>query len=494
MSGFNRLIKNSLSNIINGFSNVILGVVISPFLINILSLHDFSIWSLVIQIGAFFTLLSFTCQISVARFVTLARAELNAKKELLVIKYGIYFSLACTLLSVIVLSYVYNNFFSLFNAIKIDESPYAPGVFLIISLSFVFGLIVSVYNGYFTGIERNEIPAIINLISRVFLGVGVCIAASYSMMAMAFTYLTINVVSYLVIYITYLRSKNFIQKNNNLIKEFTFKKFLNYSSGVLVFNLSSFLIINLNGIIVGRYVFNQYAYYALSVTLTTMIVGFINAGLTPVLQPLIKICHSDDKVKLDGFVFILSMSILKLSIFFILGCLIFGKVALDIWIGPDVAMHTYPVFLFLLLVNFSRLIGAPLGLVYLAKGKQNEIMFLPLLEGVTSVLLTFLFVNKYGIYSSSIAIAISTLIIMAIYTFRLIDIAALNTSKIKYRCLFAFGPLIMMSCFYGLIKTKISLHSEIFNISFYMLLTILLIAVSFLLVKEVRKIKSILEG
>ncbi|STQ45009.1 Uncharacterised protein [Ewingella americana] len=169
MSGFNRLIKNSLSNIINGFSNVILGVVISPFLINTLSLHDFSIWSLVIQIGAFFTLLSFTCQISVARFVTLARAELNAKKELLVIKYGIYFSLACTLLSVIVLSYVYNNFFSLFNAIKIDESPYAPGVFLIISLSFVFGLIVSVYNGYFTGIERNEIPAIINLISRVFL-------------------------------------------------------------------------------------------------------------------------------------------------------------------------------------------------------------------------------------------------------------------------------------------------------------------------------------
>lgn len=54
MSGFNRLIKNAISNVINGFSNVILGIIISPLLIKILSINDFAIWSLALQVGAFF--------------------------------------------------------------------------------------------------------------------------------------------------------------------------------------------------------------------------------------------------------------------------------------------------------------------------------------------------------------------------------------------------------------------------------------------------------
>lgn len=80
MSGFKRLVKNSISNIINGFSNVILGIVISPFLVKILSISDFAIWSLVLQIGAFFSLLGFSGQLSVARYITLAKAEKNEPK------------------------------------------------------------------------------------------------------------------------------------------------------------------------------------------------------------------------------------------------------------------------------------------------------------------------------------------------------------------------------------------------------------------------------
>lgn len=70
MSGFNRLIKNSIANIINGFSNVILGIVIAPFLVSILSENDFSVWSLNLQFGLFLGLFGVCIQVTVGRFVS----------------------------------------------------------------------------------------------------------------------------------------------------------------------------------------------------------------------------------------------------------------------------------------------------------------------------------------------------------------------------------------------------------------------------------------
>ena len=65
MSGFKRLLKNSLSNIINGFSNVILGIVISPVLLHNLSKVDFSIWSLTLQVGVLIGIFGIGLQVTV---------------------------------------------------------------------------------------------------------------------------------------------------------------------------------------------------------------------------------------------------------------------------------------------------------------------------------------------------------------------------------------------------------------------------------------------
>ncbi|EHC1693340.1 flippase, partial [Escherichia coli] len=79
MSGFKRLLKNSLSNIINGFSNVILGIVISPVLLHNLSKVDFSIWSLTIQVGVLIGIFGIGLQVTVGRFVAL---HLNNQQKL----------------------------------------------------------------------------------------------------------------------------------------------------------------------------------------------------------------------------------------------------------------------------------------------------------------------------------------------------------------------------------------------------------------------------
>lgn len=495
MSGFNRLIKNSIANIINGFSNVILGIVISPFLINILTINDFSIWSLVLQIGAFFSLLGFSGQLSVARYVTLAKTERNQLNIRNVIRYGNIVAVCSIIFSLLILYIIFDNFFEIFSAIKEQGENNTPTVFLIISLSFILGLIASVYNGYFTGIERNEIPALVNLVSRVVLGVGVFISAHYSMIYMAITYFIINVFSYLIIFVVYktISCRNEI-KNSDKCADINISEFVSYCFGVLIFNLSTFLIINLNGVIIGKYAFKDYAYYALSITLVTAIIGFINAGLTPLLQPIVKLVHKDKKMMLDDFIYLLSKAILFISFIILMANFVLGQFILRLWIGSDVAALTYPVFVFLLLTNISRLVGSPLGLTYLAKGKQNEIIYLPLLEGIISVVMTYLLVNKLGIYASAVSMAISTIIIMLIYSFKLINIAAMDESRNKYKLLLAGGPALLLVSIYFLAQIRIMLNNEITIIGFNIVVIGLIAVITLIVLKDVKHIKMILES
>lgn len=262
--------------------------------------------------------------------------------------------------------------------------------------------------------------------------------------------------------------------------------------GVFVFNLSTFLVVNLNSVLVGKFAFKEYAYYALSITLVTAVVGFLNAAITPVLQPLIKMVHIDDKSKLDRFVFLLSQTLLYLTFLILIANFIVGDQIMKLWVGDSVAVMTYPIFSLLLLTNLTRLIGSPLGLVYLAKGKQNEIMYLPLLEGIVSVALTYAFVKIYGIYASVISLAISTILIMFIYSFKLIGISALETSKMRYRLLLAGGPLILFAVITALMKLKLEFLYHKGSLFFLALLFVLLILTAIMIFTNAKKIKQIL--
>ena len=92
MNNFYRLAKNSVANIINGFSNLIMGIVISPFLISRLTIDEFSVWSLILQIAAFFSLLGFGTQLAVSRYVTLASVSNKQDEVRLTIRNGVKLS------------------------------------------------------------------------------------------------------------------------------------------------------------------------------------------------------------------------------------------------------------------------------------------------------------------------------------------------------------------------------------------------------------------
>ncbi|MBI6548019.1 lipopolysaccharide biosynthesis protein [Xenorhabdus lircayensis] len=479
MSGFKRLIKNSVANIINGFSNVIMGIIISPFLLSTLSIDEFSIWSLMLQVGAFFSLLGFGSQVAVSRYITIAKTNKNCSEEYKTIKNGLRLCLISIFIAIIILLLVCFSFKSIFNEIDYEEIKNVELSFFLVSLSFIFGLVPSIFFGYFMGIERNDIPATINLISRIIIGAGIIISSAHGIFYMSCLYFLLNSISYICIYLVY-KKKTTFTKDYSKHNQPTFREFISYCFGISVFNFSMFLITGLNSILVGKYAFKEFAFYSLAMTLTSTAIGFLAAGLTPILQPLIKSSQNNEDKNISNIVYCLTIIILLIIIITISIIPFIGYPILTLWLGHNISDNTYDIFLCLLSVSLIRMIGAPLSLLYIAKAKQNEIMYIPFIEGVISVLLTIFLIQHYGMYAVPISMACAIIIILFIYYFRLLKILTINPYQNKFKLIFLLTPPILVGMVY------ISFYKHLVNYD-TALIKIITIMTSLFILNELKK-------
>ncbi|WP_318447947.1 oligosaccharide flippase family protein [Photobacterium leiognathi] len=480
MSGFNRLLKNSISNIINGFSNIILGIIISPFLLKILSLDDFSIWNLALQIGTFFSLIGYACQMTVARYITTARKKEDINLEKDVIRKGVILSIISIFFCLFIIFFCFINFSSFFHQIKPELFTTARYCVALISLSFVIGFFGSVFSGFFTGCERNDIPAIINLLSRILLGVVVIFIAKFGIVYMSIAFLTINILSYFSMYIFYMKNIHKSNSLDNKINEHvSIRKFAHYFMGMCGVNMSSFILIGMNGVLIGKYAFSEYSYYSLSMVLVTAAVGFISSALLPTMQPMIR--FYDNETKINNLLYELTVFV-SLFIFILLVLSIYvSPFFLKLWVGTTVADKTLMIFLSLLSVNLVRLIGLPISLFYFAKAKQNEIIYLPFIEAVISIAITIILVNKFSVYAVPISLFIAAVIIFIIYSFKLVYIVG-EKYRFFYRVLFLIYPIVILGYMY--LNVSYILNSYIG--------LIIVIPLFLLLLRKIKSIKNIL--
>ncbi|WP_320734626.1 lipopolysaccharide biosynthesis protein, partial [Enterobacter sp. 214E4] len=189
MSGFKRLLKNSLSNIINGFSNVILGIVISPVLLHNLSKVDFSIWSLTLQVGVLIGIFGIGLQVTVGRFVALHLS--NPQKLQKAMHQSLLFALLLNMVCLGGIFILAKFFFSFFPEVS-ETNANAKLILILIGSSFVINNVFSPFVGYFTGIERNDITAGINIFFKVILGTSILLLVHHGLDVIAWVYFAIN--------------------------------------------------------------------------------------------------------------------------------------------------------------------------------------------------------------------------------------------------------------------------------------------------------------
>lgn len=414
MSGFKRLLKNSIANIINGFSNVILGIIISPFLLSTLTIEQFSVWSLSLQSGLFISILGFGGQIAVGRFISLAKAKNEEKEVIACLQNSFFIAIVSFILSILILTLFFISFDYFLPQIKGDANKYA---FFIVSFTFCLGLLPNTFIGYFVGIERNDITATVNLLSRLLLGVIVIITSRYGLLFMSISYLVVNSISYLAIYLIFkIYEKRTIRPKINK----NIKALLVFCFGLLIWNIAQFFISGIGGFIVGKYDFEQLAYYMLAMTLINACIGVIGAIINPIIQPIVKLNAQKRFNDVDTMILDLSMMISLSTIIITIMSHYLSFSILTLWVGHEKAIYINNIFNYLLVAFIIRLIISPYGMKLISNNEQLRISHYPLAEGLINLTLSFVLVKKYGAIGIAYSTIIAAIIVMIFYMIKYI--------------------------------------------------------------------------
>ncbi|MBB1201481.1 flippase [Enterobacteriaceae bacterium 89] len=482
MSGFKRLVKNSLSNIINGFSNVILGVVISPVLLHNLSNVDFSIWSLTLQVGVLIGIIGIGIQVTVGRFIALHLNDLVKRQRAM--HQSLLFALLLGAICLALILVVAQFFFSLFPEVAATNVN-AKRVFLLICSAFVLNNLAAPFVGYFIGIERNDITASINIIFKVILGCSILAVVTRGLDAIAWIYFAINALNQIAFVVLY-KFKNKAEKIAIAFDKDLFRTIAVFFSGLLVWNIAQFLISGIGTFTVGKFAFSELAGFAVLMTLVNTGVGILGALINPIIQPMLRMHNSGNNHHVEFLVNKLTLIFALLVFIGICIAWFMSIYILGVWLGNEQAQALHIMFSVLLASYLIRMIAAPYGLMLVAYGKQLSIAYLPVIEGLLNFALSIFFVRLYGAMGIAYSTFISGIVIMIVYACKYRTEAETQSNMIFIALVFI--PVLIASCLIALLVTP----SGFVKNTVYAIMAVSTVAAAVVILKQVKNIKNLL--
>jgi O-antigen/teichoic acid export membrane protein len=403
-----RFVKNGLSNVVNGVSAAMLTLVLPHFFVHDFTVPVFRLWVLLFQLAAFVGFLNFGVQIAIGRYValSLARGEVAGAGE--IVGAGVQL---LGVLAVIALVGVAGIAFALpvmFPHIAAAQIGVARGAFLWIGAALALGLPASGFSGALIGLQRNEVPALVNAAGKFGLGIALIIIAgrTHSLLAVAEGFFVGSVTIHLMQIgafrivcrawkITWWRGLGAVRR-----------QLIGYCASLSVWSVAMLMVTGLDIMLVGMFEFRAVAAYGLAASVVNYFAATFNSLLNPLIQVFARfhargeIARSLNMLELATFLCSLSLVI---GGSWAIGLSAFG---FSLWVGPQLGLKAMPFFMILLVANIIRNSGSPFALFLIGNGQQRQVMLPPLFEGVSNLIFSVI----GGWYFGALGVAFGTLV------------------------------------------------------------------------------------
>jgi len=401
------VVKNSVANIARGGASAIVAIALPPFLTRSMGSAEYGVWSIVLQLGAYVGYLDFGIQTAVSRYVAHATERQDLKERDEIVNTAMAF-LAMAGVAALALAAILSAFLpELFRQMPAAYVHQARMAVLIFSGSLALGLPASVFNGIFVGLQRNEVSALVIGGSRVVFALVVIWLAErgYSLITLAAAASIVNVASYAVLYLCYLRMVEGIHIGTKYFSMDAGRQLIGYCKSLSVWSFAMLLVTGLDLTLVGIFRFSEAAYYSVAASLIVFLAGLQNAIFTAMI-PATAVLHA----RKDGAALGEAMlTATRYGMLILLGTglpLIFAPVPiLRLWVGNDYALRAAPLLQLLTIANVVRLSATPYVVTLIGTGQQRLVIISPLMEGITNLLVSVV----AGFYFGAIGVAFGTL-------------------------------------------------------------------------------------
>lgn len=416
----NKLVKGSMLRVFEFFVNAIVGILLMPFIIHSLGDKMYGLWIFVGSFLGFYGLMDFGLHSAVQRYISRAAGKQDHDEINKVINTSLFIFLMIGIIALIAsfgIAYIVPQFIK-----KIEDIDTFRKVILILGFNCALGFPLRVFSGVLLAHIRFDLRTFVELIKIILRTVLIVIflKRGHGIIALALITFFMDITGYCAIYFLVRKLYKFIIISKKLIDSAKIKSLFSYSIYTYIAQIAEQLRLNIDNFVIVAYLgFSYLTLYSIGARLIKYFMEFIGSGVGMTMPLFSQLEGKGDYSEIkDKFIFLTKISS-YLSMLIGGSLFIFGRPFIIRWMGVEYE-NAYVVLIILLVPSvFETMQTSSKELLYgLSKHKYYTVANIA--EGVATVILSIIFVKKYGIYGVALGSAFPRLIfkvfIQPVYT------------------------------------------------------------------------------
>jgi O-antigen/teichoic acid export membrane protein len=409
MSKKRLVLQGSASNVARVLLSMLVSLVLPPFLVHRLSAPEYSAWVLILQMGAYVSLLDFGLQTAIGKFVAEhdATGDREASHHLVSTSFTILAAAAS--LAVVGIFIMIGKIPRLFDQMPVALIPEVRLGVMAVGLSSAFALPFSAFTSIFTGLQRYGFPTVVAIVTRVASAAAliVLLLLHGGLVQMALVIAAFNIAAGVAQFLGWRKYiKERVSFSFLLFHRRSAVRLAKYGSVLSLWTVAMLLISGLDTVIVGHYDYKNTGFYAIASSATNVMLVLISSLFGPLLPALSSI-QSGTTPERMGELCIRATRYCVLLLCLLGLPLLFGAYPLlSLWVGRSYAARSAPYVEILVLGNVIRQLAYPYVIGVVATGKQHLATTSAIAEALVNIGLSIWLVQKFG----AIGVAIGTLV------------------------------------------------------------------------------------
>lgn len=406
------LTVNIIANNIGVIGQILIAFFLSPFLVKTLGDTQYGIWTLVVALSGYMSLLDFGLSSGVTRYIANYQATNDRSSMNEVINSSLSMAFIISTLLIILSPLIANIVIQSFS-LKDTSSSILHMLIIIVAFDMAVFIITGVFRGIFGGFQRFDIINIAQLLSALIkaLAFYYYLSAGHGLITMGVISVVSNLLLVLIFYTIIQRKHSYIRFSLSFIRKEKVKLMFGYSKFIFLAMLSS-QILSYSGSLVVAIFFGAAAvtWFSIPFTLVEYAKQFILA-LTRSYIPLFSKLDGENNT---GEIYKNYLSGTKVVLIFsnllCIGMIVFGDTFIAIWMGEYYALKAefliYIMFLALYFIS-PHLIAYALmqGLsIHQHYAKANLIL------SIVSIVLSVILAKIWGLEGVALGAAIPQII------------------------------------------------------------------------------------
>jgi O-antigen/teichoic acid export membrane protein len=402
-----QIVKNVGSSWFALAINVVVGILLSPFILHRLGDTAFGIWVLIFSITGYYGLFDLGIRSSIVRYVSKYTATGENEELAKVINTSLFtygcIGILCLIVTMAMASYVDRMF-----RIPPEFHSTARWLLLMVGASVAIGFPAGIFGGFLEGLQNFFIFNWTNVVSTLLRAWLIVIALNhgYGLLMVALITMILPLLASVLRGFLALRLCP-VPFGLKYVDRATFRQIANYSGVTFMIMVAGRLKFKTDEIVIGTFMSAAAITYF---NIGARIVDYAGQVVTALSQIFVPMSSQSDALgdmKRLRKIFLVGNRVCAFTIFPVcVILLILGKSVIEVWVGKKYVAASYPVLVIMILCSTFWWAQGASGRILFGMSKHGTWATVTLIEGISNLILSIILVRPYGIVGDALGTAI----------------------------------------------------------------------------------------